>query len=161
MRTKLADLGLHAEHKFAATDVLNQNEFVVIEGDTVRIENQPPQSVKVIKIIDRSLAEAAPTVKAQVPSVAAAGETINLAAQAGADGVPAVAYHWDFGDGTSADGPRAPHSYTRAADFAIRLTVDGVDGVPAQQTFSIKVTGNLRATPSLTENRRFVEPTDR
>ena len=116
--------------------------------------------MKVIKIIDRNLAEAAPTVTAQVPSAAAAGETIKLSAQAGADGVPAIAYHWDFGDGTRADGPRTSHSYTRAADFAIRLTVDGVDGLPARQTFSIKVTGNLRATPSLTENRRFVEPTN-
>ena len=163
---KLADLGLPADHRFAATDVLNtdvpnHDEPGTLEGGTVRIENQPPQSVKVIKIIDRSVAEAAPTVTARVPSVATAGERINLLAQAGPDGVPAVAYHWDFGDGTSADGPKASHCYTRAADFAIRLTVDGVDGVPAQQIFSIKVTGNLRATPSLTENRRFVEPTDR
>jgi alpha-galactosidase len=158
---KLEDLGLPADHRCAATDVLNQDGSVTLEGGTVRIENQPPQSVKMIKIIDRSFAEAAPTVTAQVPSAAAAGETIKLSAQAGADGVPAVAYHWDFGDGTSADGSKASHSYTTAADFAIRLTVDGVDGVPFQQTFSIKVTGNLKAIPSLTENRRFVEPTDR
>ena len=158
---KLEDLGLPADHRCAATDVLNQDGSVTLEGGTVRIENQPPQSVKMIKIVDRSFAEAAPTVTAQVPSAAAAGETIKLSAQAGADGVPAVAYHWDFGDGTSADGSKASHSYTTAADFAIRLTVDGVDGVPFQQTFSIKVTGNLRATPSLIENRRFVEPTDR
>ena len=157
---KLTDLGLHADHRLVATDVLNQDATVAIEGDAVRIENQP-HSVKVIKIIDRNIAAAAPTITAQVPSSAAAGETIKLSAQAGADGVPAVAYHWDFGDGTSADGPKASHAYTRAADFAVRLTVDGVDGVPAQQTFSIKVTGNLRALPSLNENRRFVEPTDR
>jgi len=157
---KLTDLGLHADHALAATDVLNQDASVAIEGATVRIENQP-QSVKVIKIIDRNFAEAAPTITAQAPSAAATGETINFSAQAGADGVPAVAYHWDFGDGTSADGPKASHSYTTAADFAVRLTVDGVDGVPARQTFSIKVTGNLRALPSLNENRRFVEPTDR
>jgi alpha-galactosidase len=158
---KLADLGLHADHRFRATDVLNQDESVAIEGGTVRIEKQPAQSVKVIKIIDSSVAAAAPTVTAQVPSTAAAGETINLSVQAEADGVPAVAYHWDFGDGTGADGPKTFHSYTRAADFAVRLTVDGVDGLTAQQAFSIKVTGNLKAIPSLTENRRFVEPTDR
>ncbi len=157
---KLTDLGLHADHRLVATDVLSQDATVAIEGDAVRIENQP-RSVKVIKIIDRNIAAAAPTITAQVPSSAAAGETIKLSAQAGADGVPAVAYHWDFGDGTSADGPKASHAYTRAADFAVRLTVDGVDGVPAQQTFSIKVTGNLRALPSLNGNRRFVEPTDR
>jgi alpha-galactosidase len=158
---KLADLGLPAGHTFAASNVLNQGESVALEGGTVRIENQPPESVKVIKIIDKSVAEAAPTVVAQVPSAAAAGEAINFSAQAGAEGVPAVGYHWDFGDGTSTDGPKASHTYTRAAVFSVRLTVAGVDGVPAQQTFPIEVTGNLRATPNLTENRRFVEPTDR
>jgi hypothetical protein len=96
-----------------------------------------------------------------VPPAAKAGETINLSAQAEAGGVPAVAYHWDLGDGTSADNPKVSHAYTRAEDFTIRLTVDGVDGIPAHQNFLVKVTGNLRATPNLTGNRRFVEPTDR
>ena len=158
---KLADLGLPVGHTFAATDVLNQKESVTLVGDAVRLENQPPQSVRVIKLIDRSVAEAAPTVTAQVPPAAKAGETINLSAQAEAGGVPAVAYHWDLGDGTSADSPKVSHAYTRAEDFTIRLTVDGVDGIPAHQNFLVKVTGNLRATPNLTGNRRFVEPTDR
>ena len=158
---KLADLGLPVGHTFAATDVLNQKESVTLVGDAVRLENQPPQSVRVIKLIDRSVAEAAPTVTAQVPPAAKAGETINLSAQAEAGGVPAVAYHWDLGDGTSADNPKVSHAYTRAEDFTIRLTVDGVDGIPAHQNFLVKVTGNLRATPNLTGNRRFEEPTDR
>ena len=37
---KLTDLGLHADHTLVATDVLNQDASVAIEGDTVRIENQ-------------------------------------------------------------------------------------------------------------------------
>jgi hypothetical protein len=162
---KLADLGLPAGHSFVATDVLTAEKeagaSVALDGGTVRIENQTPQSVRMIKIIDRSVAEAAPTITAKVPSSAAAGETIIFSAQSGSDGVPAVEYHWNFGDGTSADGPQAAHAYTRAGDFDVRLTVDGLDGVPAQRTFSIKATGNLRATPQLTDNRRFVEPTER
>jgi alpha-galactosidase len=159
---RLADLGLPAGHKFAATDVLNQNETVTLGGAAVRLENQPPQSVRVIKLIDKSVAEAAPTVTAQAPAAANTGETITLSAfSADAGGVPAVAYHWDLGDGTSADSPRISHAYTSAGEFTIRLTVDGVDGVPAHKNFSVKVTGNLRAHSNLTDNRRFVEPTDR
>ena len=161
---RLADLGLPADHKFAATDVLNQNETVTIGGGAVELENQPPQSVRVIKLIDTSIPAAAPTVTAQVPAAANTGETITLSAvsaPAEAGGVPAAAYHWDFGDGTSADSPKASHAYTSAGEFTIRLTVDGVDGVPAQKNFSVKVTGNLRAHSNLTDNRRFVEPTDR
>jgi alpha-galactosidase len=162
---KLADLGLRAEHTFSATDVLNQNAPVTLVGGTVRIENQLPESVRVIKLIDSNVSPSAPNVTAQVPSVANAGETIHLSAhlpeQAEAAGMPAVEYHWDFGDGTSANGPKVSHAYTRAANFTIRLTVDGVDGVPAVQSFSVKVIGNLRAIPNLTDNRRFQDPTDR
>ena len=158
---RLANLGLPAGHAFAATDVLNQNETVTLAGGAVRLENQPPQSVRVIKLTDTSVAAAAPTVTAQVPAAANAGETINLSAEAEAADVPAVAYHWDLGDGTSADSSKASHAYTRAGEFTIRLTVDGVDGVSAQKNFSVKVTGNLRAHSNLTDNRRFVEPTDR
>jgi alpha-galactosidase len=161
---RLADLGLPAGHTFAVTNVLNQNETVTLVDGAVQLENQPPQSVRVIKLIDKSVAAAAPTVTAQVPAAANAGETITLSAlsaSAEAGGVPAIAYHWDFGDGTSADSPRVSRAYTRAGEFTIRLTVDGVDGVPAQKDFSLKVTGNLKAHSNLTDNRRFVEPTDR
>ncbi|MGA7696032.1 MAG: PKD domain-containing protein [Candidatus Sulfotelmatobacter sp.] len=171
---RLADLGLPAGHTFAATDVLNENETIALGDGAVRLENQPPQSVRVIKLIDTSVAAAAPTVTAQVPTAAKAGETIilsadilsantlsALSAQAETGGVPAVAYHWDFGDGTSADSAKVSHAYTSAGEFTIQLTVDGVDGVPARKNFSVKVTGNLRAHSNLTDNRRFVEPTDR
>jgi hypothetical protein len=160
---RLADLGLPAGHTFAATDVLNHNETVTLGSGAVRLENQPPQSVRVIKLIDKSVAAAAPTVTAQVPAAANTGETIilsALSAQAEAGAVPAVAYHWDLGDGTSADSPKVSHAYTSAGEFTIRLTVDGLDGVPAHKNFSVKVTGNLRAHSNLTDNRRFVEPTD-
>jgi alpha-galactosidase len=158
---KLADLGLPAEHTFTALDVLNKNAPVAVEGGTVQIENQLRESVRVIKIIDSNVAPSAPNVSAKVPSVASAGETISFSAQTKATGVPAVEYRWEFGDGTSADGPRVSHTYTRTGDFTMRLTVDGVDGVPSVQSFSIKVTGNLRAHPNLFDNRRFREPTDR
>jgi alpha-galactosidase len=158
---KLSDLGLAAGHPFAATDVLNQAQPVSLASGSVQIENQPPESVRVIKIVDTSVAAAPPAVTAHVPSAAHAGETINLAAQADPGGVPAVAYHWDFGDGTSADSARASHSYTRASDFTVALTVEGADGVPAHQSFTVNVTGQLKVRPNLTDNRRFVEPTER
>ena len=157
---KLADLGLPADHTFSALDVLNPNASVTIQGGTVRIENQLPESVRVIKIIDGNVPRSAPSVKAQVPSAASAGEIIHLAAQSDDNGVPAVEYRWDFGDGTSASGPKVSHAYTRAAPFSIRLTVDGVDGVPGAQTFSVNVIGDLRALHNLNDNRRFQDPND-
>lgn len=156
----LADLGLPPGHKFEAIDVLNHNSPVTLRSGTVHIENQVPESVRVIKIIDGNVSSSAPSIKAQVPSGAKAGETIHLVAQTVGASVPAIDYRWDFGDGTTTSGAKVSHAYTRPAPFTIRLTVDGVDGVPAVQTFSINVTGDLRALHSLSDNRRFQDPTD-
>jgi hypothetical protein len=155
---KLVDLGLPAGHAYTAVDVLDPSAQVALAGDTVRIENQPAESVRVIKFIDGNVSASAPTVQAQVPSVANAGATIHLSAQAEPGGVPAIGYHWDFGDGNGADGARVTYTYTRATHFDIRLTVNGVDGVPAVQTFPVEVTGSLHALPKLTDNRRFKDP---
>ncbi len=157
---KLSELGLPAEHAFAGSDVLNENATVSLAGGIVRIESQAPESVKVIKLIDSTVPPTAPTVKVQLPSSATAGDTIRLSAQAESVGVPAIAYHWDFGDGLRADGPQVSHAYTRAGEFTIRLTVDGVDSVPAVQVFPIQVTGTLTAFPKLKNNRRFQDPTE-
>ena len=54
------------------------------------MENQVPESVRVIKLIDGSVSPSAPTVKTQVPSVANTGETIHLSVQTEAAGPPAV-----------------------------------------------------------------------
>ncbi len=156
---KLSDLGLPAGHTFTASDVLNQNAPVTLAGGTVRIENQVPESVRVIKLIDGSVSASAPGVKAAVPSVANAGETMHLSAET--EGTePTLEYHWDFGDGTSASGAKVSHAYTWAAPFTVHLTVDGVDGIPAVQNFSVNVTGDLKAMHNLTDNRRFQDPTD-
>jgi alpha-galactosidase len=155
---KLTELGLPAGHAFTAVDVLDQSAQVALVGDAVRIENQPAESVRVIKFIDTNVSASAPIVKAEVPSAVNTGATIHLSAQADAGGVPATGYHWEFGDGNRADGPKVTYTYTRATHFDIRLTVDGVDGVPAVQTFPVEVTGSLRALPKLTDNRRFKDP---
>ena len=74
--------------------------------------------------------------------------------------MPAVEYHWDFGDGTNNDGAEVSHAYTREGEFTLRLTVEGVDGVPAQKDFELKVSGHLQVLPELRSNRRLVEPAD-
>jgi len=95
----------------------------------------------VIKLIDSRVPPAPPTVSAQVPKQAKTSEIISFSAQAQESGVPALAYHWDFGDGTFADASRAAHAYTRDGDFKVQLTASGLDGLAAHQTFTITVTG--------------------
>ncbi len=157
----LKDFGLQVSSTMTATSVMDSSAAFTLEGGVIHLENQPPQSAVVIKLVDSAVAKTAPTVTARVPSESKAGETIAFAAQADPAGVPALGYHWDFGDGTVAEGPNVAHCYTRAADFTVRLTVDGPDDVAYEQSFSVGVTGALKPHPDLRENRRFEQPADK
>jgi len=157
----LTDLGLPVSSTMVATAVMDSSSTFALEGGAIRLENQSPQSAVVIKLVDTAVAKAAPTVSDQVPSQSKAGETIALSAQSDPDGVPALGYHWDFGDGTISEGAKVSHCYTRATDFTVRLTVDGPDDVPYEESFTIKVSGELKPTPQLRANRRFEQPSDK
>jgi alpha-galactosidase len=155
---KLADFGLRAGHKFTATDVLNVNIPVNLAGGSLQIEDQGPESVKVIKIVDNSVTASPPSVKAEVAKEVKVGETMHFIAEADGEGVPALEYRWEFGDGTGANGAKVTHAYTRAHEFTVRLTVEGVDGLSAVEKFSVKASGELHAYPDLKDNRRYAEP---
>ncbi len=157
----LGDLGLPVSSTMVATAVLGSNAAFALEGGTIRLENQPAQSAMVIKLVDTAVPKSAPSVTARVPTQSKAGETTAFSAQAATDSVAALGYHWDFGDGTISDGPKVSHCYTRAADFIVRLTVDGPDDAPYEKSFSIGVTGELKPTPELRANRRFEQPADK
>lgn len=155
----LAELGLTGALK--ATDVFAPSEEVAIADGEILIANQPGESAKVIKIVDSNVAPAAPSVTSKVPQTVHAGATFVISAEADAKGVPAVGYRWDFGDGTSAEGRRAFHAFTTAGEFQVKLQVQGVDGIAAEQTFPVKVEGKLDVMPPLRGNRRFEEATEK
>ena len=158
---QLADLGLAANRAYQASDVLNQAEAVAVNEGTVRLDNMPRHSVRVIKLIDRSAPAAAPTMTTNVSAEAQVSQPVAFSALAREDGVPALAWRWDFGDGTTADGPNASHTYTRDADFTVQLTAEGLDGVTAHQSFTVKVTGSLVPAGDVLQNRRYQEPAER
>jgi hypothetical protein len=154
---RLTELGLPEDHAFTATNVLRSGDSRPVRNGAVEVASQAPESVVMLKLTDNAVPERPPAAQASVPTSAAAGETIQVSARAERDDAPVVDFHWDFGDGTSADGPRASHAYTLAGDVAIELTTYGVDGTSTQVTFPVKVGGSLRAFPTLGTNRRFTE----
>ncbi|HMD95774.1 MAG TPA: PKD domain-containing protein [Terriglobia bacterium] len=155
---ELSSLGLPPGHPYEAYNVLDANAPVAIEGGSVAVGPQPPHSVRLIKIIDTSLPASAPAVSLDVPNSAETGEAIHLRATPAAEGGPVLSYDWDFGDGTTASGSEVSHAYTRAAVCDGKLTVDGVDGIPAERHFKVAVQGQARTRFDLRENRRYVEP---
>jgi alpha-galactosidase len=154
---KLSDLALSQGGHYEAYDALHAAAPEAIESGSVSIAHQPPHSVRLIKIIDTSVPAAAPSVTLRAPTSAATGDAVKLQAVVAANSVPALAYHWDFGDGTTATGREVTHAFTRAADYNVKLTVDGVDGLPAEKGITIAVHGALKTAFHLDENRRYVE----
>ena len=154
----LTDLGLPLDHSFSASDVLKQSPVSVKNG-RIQIQDQAPESVKVIKIIDETMPARAPMVMLEAPSNVKTGELFKVSA--GSTGVPAVEYQWDLGDGTTGTGRTLSHAYTREGEFNVRLKVEGVDEVPAEKSFQIKVSGQLEMLPDLKKNRRLEGSTGR
>ena len=151
----LAELGLPHGHAIKAINVLRAGESAPVAGGSIELANQPAESVTVLKLIDGDVPGSAPGASAQVPDSAATGDSFQVSVQGtGDEGAAIVNYHWDFGDGTSAEGARSAHAYTRPADYLVRLTVTGVDGLSTELEFPVKVTGVLHAYPTLSTNRR-------
>ena len=151
----LAGLGLPAYHPFHAFDALNRDEEIPLSSAALEIANQPPHSVRLIKLVDDSIPAAAPMLTAQAPASATVGQAFPLAVTLDTGSVPAVSYHWDFGDGTEANGQKVTHTYTYAGDYSVSLTVRGIDGLSASRSFSIKATGTVHTRYDLSRNRRY------
>jgi len=154
----IKSLPLAASHSFQAYDVLNGDAPVRLEGGSLRLENIPPHSVRLIKFIDTAVPAAAPLVSDQVPTTARAGNPVEFSADARGSEVPALTYRWVFGDGTDAEGDDVHHTYTLAGTFSLQLLVTGIDGIPARKDFTVKVTGFPKTAFDLKNNRRYSKP---
>ncbi len=49
-------------------------------------------------------------------------------------------YHWDFGDGASANGPLVTHSFPTYGDYVVELTVTDDDGASSTSNLTVRVT---------------------
>jgi alpha-galactosidase len=154
---RLSDLGLLSEHSYDISDVFRKDRPPSFNAGRLRIENQPAHSVRLIRIVDTSVPAAAPSVSAQVPKQAQLGQTVEFSATSDANGVPALTYQWDFGDGISAEGPSARHAYTQNGTYTVRLNVDGLDGIRATKTSSLTVQGTIKTTYDVPNARRYDE----
>jgi alpha-galactosidase len=138
---KLADLGLPRGNN-QALDVFAPDSPISVNANSLSL-NLKPHSVQILKIIDSSMPAAAPLITAQIPEKIPPGKAVTFSAQASADQVPALGFHWDFGDGTAAEGVRVLHTFTHAANYTVHLKVDGIDGLPFDKDFPIAVTGEV------------------
>jgi alpha-galactosidase len=138
--SSFSDLGL-ATHS-AVSDVFGSGAPIAENSASLSLKVRP-HSVRMVKIIDPSIAASAPSVNLQAAEKIDTGKAATFSAQAAADGVAALSYHWDFGDGTRGEGSSVTHSYTHAGSFTVHLTADGIEGVPCEKHFQVLVTGAI------------------
>jgi alpha-galactosidase len=149
-----ADLKLPPGHLYKSFDSLAQDQPLAMDRETLRLDDQPAHSVKLIKIIDTSIPGDAPSIVFQVPTQAKIAEEIVFSSAVSKGGAPALASHWDFGDGVVAHGAILTHAYTAAGNYTVRFRAEGLDGESAEQTFSIAVSGSVILPPP----GRYSEP---
>jgi hypothetical protein len=149
----LADLGLKASSSYTATDVL-RGGVVTIENGALTL-TLPPHSVRMVKLIDTSVPEADPAIEVHAPASGLAGDLVAFHGTAGGADAPVLQYHWDFGDGVSADGADVSHAYTHSGQYTVTATATGLNGRKAQKTLSITITGMVPTTYRPYERTRF------
>jgi alpha-galactosidase len=142
----IAQLNLSSGHKYELRNILWPADKLTFDGDSIRVD-QPAHSVKLIKFIDTTIPAAAPSVDLQAADHAKISEDLKFTCAVASEGIPAFAYHWIFGDGTSEDGRQVTHTYTRAGNFTVKLVVDGMDGIAAEKTATVAVSGAVTLPP--------------
>jgi hypothetical protein len=132
-------LGLRADGSYTATDVL-RGGAVPMDSGTLAL-TLPPHSVRMLKLIDTSVPDAAPVFDVHAPANGQAGALLELHAGAASADAPVLDYQWEFGDGVSAEGAEVSHAYTQPGQYAVTVTATGVNGRTARNTLAISITG--------------------
>jgi alpha-galactosidase len=155
----ISDLGLQPEAHYQIVDVLASAAPVAADPNSISMDIAP-HSVRMLKIIDTSVAEVAPAVTVRVPQSAEVGKETSISAAAAPDSTPVLSYRWDFGDGIGAEGTSVRHAYTHAGTFAIRFVAEGIDGASFDTSSTISITGSTDPRFAPKRNKRYLEGTE-
>lgn len=155
-RLRLTELGLAKSDGYQATDVLRGGAVQISEGQLdLRL---PAHSVRVIKLIDSTIAAAGPAVELHGPTEAKGGEALAFYA-AGTDAErPALEFHWNFGDGVRADGREVTHAFTQPGRYTVSVEAVGIGGPSQRKDVEVKVVGYVPTVYDPALKERFVAP---
>ena len=151
---RFSELGLPVADSLQVLDVFEPERIISSENGSFRIE-QEPHSSRVLKIVDLSISPAKPALTVRVPQSVVVGEAVRMSVGVEPGSVPAVSYRWDFGDGTSVDGSEVVHAYTLTGNFVVKIVAEGIDGISAEQSSNVAVSGeiNIHFVP---EQKRYM-----
>src|ERR1700733_4636959 len=140
----LTSAGLPVSGAYRVANVLDDREIPALAAGVLAF-HQPPHSVRVLKIVDGQISAVAPSVTMDHPSEGIAGATLRFAAH-GTGGAAVLSYHWDFGDGVTAESSEVSHVFTEPGEFNVRLVATGLSGLSTEDHFRLRISGHMRTT---------------
>jgi len=149
---RLADFGFSLAGRYTIADVLEPQQLSASGGALTF--DLPAHSVRVFKIVDEGVKAQAPAITADCPRSATAGEDVAVSAKAG-EAEPVLSWQWDFGDGVAADGAQVTHAWTDEGDYDLRAKAEGLDGLSAEKSCRVHVTGRLPTVFVPAAKRRY------
>jgi alpha-galactosidase len=145
-RTRAIDfksLGLKKPGEYTIVEEFGDQGCCGSASDTINLVEMP-HSVRMLKLIDKSLPALPPPFEIGSSVGAKAGETLSFSAAASsASEAPVLICHWDFGDGSSLDGMQVKHTYTHPGRYDVQATVTGLDATTNHKTVSISISGEV------------------
>jgi alpha-galactosidase len=148
-----AHLGLKDPGKYQITEVFGGQSCCSGTPGTIEVA-QKPHSVRMLKLIDKSVAAAPPAFEVRSGTSAKAGESMTFTASASSAGTPVLTCHWDFGDGSSVDGMEVHHAFTHSRDYEVTATVTGLDAVTNRKTVAVSISGDVSTRFEPSDKRR-------
>jgi hypothetical protein len=148
--------GLSAAGQYLVTDVLDNREVPAPASGVLAVQ-QPPHSVRVLKIVDAHIPAAAPALTTHHPTSGNAGATLVFAAHS-QDDAPVLSCRWDFGDGVTIDGSEVKHTYTEPGEYEVHLTATGLSGLRAEDHFQLRISGYMPTTFDPPSIQRYQPP---
>lgn len=112
-----------------------QNELLTVQfvpADTTNFQIPPPYS-SLLTVVAYPQILSGPSIS---PSAAVVTEPISFAVQSDQ---PGVDIQWNFGDGNSAAGANATHSYIPAGKYTVSVTITNHVGLSASTSFAVDV----------------------
>ncbi len=149
----LTELRLPSTGSYSISDIFDGKPVSLSAAGSLQL-NLLPHSVRVLKIIDRSVPPAAPNITVHCAQAGSSGEDLDFSAHGQSDN-PAISWEWDFGDGVNLAGSQVRHTWTEPGDYTVRVTAEGLDGMHSSQSCAVHISGppSTLFAPALT--RRY------
>jgi alpha-galactosidase len=138
----LAGMGLKDPGKYQIVEAFGDPGCCGSSSDSITVV-QKAHSVRVLKLIDKSVSALQPPFEIRSANGAKAGEPLTLSAVPSSQEAPVLTCHWDFGDGSSTDGLEVQHAFTHAGEYDVQVTVTGLGAVANRKTSRVSITGDV------------------